>query len=69
MNWFLLFLATACLYWGFSQTRSFKAAQAKIKDYAQRYEAAKAKIEDYAWRYKPAIDIDRHVQLPLCQER
>jgi len=63
MNWFLLFLATACLYWGFSQTRSFKAAQAKIKDYAQRYEAAKAKIEDYAWRYKPAIDIDRHVQL------
>jgi len=61
--WFLLAVAIAGIYWGVSQSRSMKAAQAKILDYSQRYEEAQEKLQDYAQRYQPAMVIDRYVQL------
>jgi chromosome segregation ATPase len=43
-----LLIATAAIFWGMSQTRALRGAQARLQEYGRRYQ--------------PAIDIDRHVQ-------
>lgn len=63
MIWILLAIAAAGIYWGVSLSRSLKAAQEKLQDYAQRYQEAQDKLQDYAQRYQPAMVIDRYVQL------
>jgi hypothetical protein len=45
----LLLVAIAAIAWGVSQARSLKAAQGQLQEFSRRY--------------KPAMDIDRHVQM------
>jgi len=63
MIWILLAVAAASIYWGVSQSRSLKTAQAKLQDLAQRYQEAQGNLKDFAQRYQPAMAIDRYVQL------
>ena len=63
MIWILLAVAIAGICWGVSQSRSLKAAQGKLQDFAQRYQEAQDRLQDYAQRYQPAMIIDRYVQL------
>ena len=56
-------VATAGICWGVSQSRSLKAAQERLQDFAQRYQEAQDKLQEFGQRYQPAMDIDRYVQL------